>query len=422
MIKSFLHRVYRWWFDKKFRTDWGLCHPNIAWYTTTCPALARNVYWLFYPVAAILRSQNYLFSINNLSHSVGHAYTELDYAARLKKIQMSLSEKRLVVIWPRSPVANTFTASATCGEVKVIINGLMHLLIYPLLLRYKWLTFDASTSTLNHDLDPLKANVLSPAELELKYKNWYCAFGETKGFHPFRSMRKPGMPSELTHFIGSKPYILLQIKELAVNASFLPTDPLTYLPVIEQMTSKGYRIVFAGREKCPEIFKKYGILNYSESELASPENDYFLVRGANAVLSSASGFGMMADVMGKPLLAVNGWNFINFPSQTTLIIPSILSKNNRRLTFNAQLQLARKVGTCATALNRDDLYSCQDASSDDVYEAWQVILKRIETSSIELETELQLKFKDCLPNDAPIRHAISRVPDTFLKKNLDLLS
>jgi putative glycosyltransferase (TIGR04372 family) len=214
---------------------------------------------------------------------------------------------------------------------------------------------------------------------------------------------------------------VLQIKELAVNASFLPTDPASYLLVIDQMIKRGFSIIFAGREKCPKIFKDRGVLNYSESDLASPENDYFLVREASAVLSSASGFAVMADVMGKPLLTVNSWSFKFVPNQTSLTIPSLLSKNNQRLKFKEQLRLATNLGHCSTALNRDTLYSCQDASADDIYDAWQVILARVETAAIERETELQVRFRESFSANDPIRYACSRMSDAFLKKNLDLL-
>lgn len=421
MIKKIFLRLYQWCSDKNFRNDWGLYHPNIEWYTTTCPYLAKNIYWIFFPVAVLLRRKKYLFSINNLSHSVGHAYAELDYAARLKESDPTLSESRLVVLWTRSPVANTFRYSKSCGDVKIIINGLLHLLIYPLLLRYKWLSFNVSISVLDHDMDSKKANKLSPKDFDLRYKHWYCVVSRTTGFYPIRSLRNSEIPFQLKQFVGAAPYIVLQIKELAVNASFLPTDPTSYLSVIDQMMHKGYKIIFAGREKCPTAFISRGVLNYSESDLASPENDYFLVRESTAVLSSASGFGTIADVMGKPLLVVNSWSFKNLPNQNTLIIPSILSKNNRRLTYKEQLRLASEAGHCATALNRDSIYSCQDATAADIFDAWQVILARIETAVVETESELQVRFRKSFSVDDPIRYASSRMSNTFLEKNLDLL-
>ena len=421
MFKRLFLRLYQWCTDKNFRNDWGLFHPNIAWYTTTCPYLAKNAYWIFFPVALLLRHKKYLFSINNLSHSVGHAYAELDYAARFKKVEQSVSNKRLIVIWPRSPIANTFQDSGSCGEVKIIINGLLHLLIYPLLLRYKWLSFNVSISALDHDIEVSKANKLSSEEFDLRYKNWYRIVATTSGFFPIKYLQGQDIPIKLRQFIGKSPYVVLQIKELAVNASFLPTDPASYLLVIDQMIDKGYTIIFAGREKCPAVFKARGILNYSESELATPEHDYFLIRDASAVLSSASGFGTMADVMGKPLLVVNSWSFKNVPNQTSLIIPSILSRNNRRLTFKEQHDLANEVAHCATGLNRDRHFSCQDASADDVYDAWQIILARVETLVIERETALQVRFRETFSLDDPIRYACSRMSNAFLQKNLDLL-
>jgi putative glycosyltransferase (TIGR04372 family) len=343
---------------------------------------------------------------------------ELDYACRLKRCGDVSAEKKLVLIWPKSPIANVFKNAYAGPDIKIIISGILHLLMYPLLLRYKYLTFDVSLSNWNHHANLDEPYFCSHQELYDKYRNWFTLIQKTKGFFPVKYLHKNHKSSDLKEFIGNTRYIIIQIKDVAVNASFLTTDPQSYLPVIQQMRHQGYQVVFAGRERMPSMFSEYGVLNYSESSLATASNDYYLVRDATAVLASGSGFAMIADVMGIPLLTVNCWNFLWCGGERSIVIPSLLSLHGTAMTFLQQHELAETVGPCATAVNDSGDYTCYDASPKEIYEAWQELLSTNPQRLVD-DSELQVNFKKIFHAKAPLRAASSIVANSYLKNHLN---
>ena len=258
-----IRRISRSCIDASFRRDWGFCHPPVGWHESVSPILARRIYWLFKPLANFLKSKNYLFAINNISTSTGHVYVELDYALRQQHLGIIPPHNIVIFLWPKSPLANGFDQAVMPHNFKVIINGLGHILIYPLLLRYKYLSFDSGLSDTNHGLNQTAADRLSYKNVYEKYRSYFHLIGLTSGYYPLRNFQSDGMPEKLACFIGSERYVVLQIKDTAGNASFKPTDPESYIPVISYMQRSGTKVVFAGREKMPINFAQFGVLDYA---------------------------------------------------------------------------------------------------------------------------------------------------------------
>jgi putative glycosyltransferase (TIGR04372 family) len=339
-------------------------------------------------------------------------------------MQLDYKQKNVIrtmfffIIWPQSPVANVFRNIKTPENFNVIINSLLYVIIYPLLIRYPKITFTASISDWDHAINSTKLN--KSDLFKFRYAEWYKLLAKTPNYYPVASFHPRGLPKVLSDVIGSSRYVVIQVKDLPVNASYLPTNPDTYLDTLKKIRSEGYKIVFAGREKFPRCFGDLGIIDYANSDLASPENDYYLVRGAYAVLSSASGFGLIAETLGIPLLQVNCWNYLWQGGFKTLILPSVLHTSNRALKFKEQYSLAVTHGPCATALNESTLYECMDAEGADILNAWND-LQRLINRKQHQTSSLQREFLHSLPIGAPLYWAKSSMPESFLDKNIDLI-
>ena len=418
IVYKLFRRILRSCIDPSFRRDWGFCHPPAGWHESVSPILARRFYWLFKPLAKFLKAKNYLFSINNISTSTGHVYAELDYALRQQRLGIVPPHSIVVFLWPKSPIANGFNQAVTPNNFKFILNGLGHILIYPLLLRYRYLSFDSGLSDTNHGLYCTAGDRLSYKKVYEKYRSYFNLIGLSSQYYPLRSFQPDDMPENLINFIGSKKYVVIQIKDTAGNASFKPTDPESYISVISRMQDTGVKVVFAGREKMPAIFSKFAVLDYANSNLATPINDYYLVRSAIAVLSSGSGFSMIAGSLGVPLLIVNVWNYLWVGSRHTLVIPSVLSVSANELTFGAQLALTMSFGQNLPFTKTEKQINCCDASVDQILEGWLELFAAMESDDW-CDTPLQQKFRKTLGATA-VSVAQSRVVDSFLRRNPQL--
>ena len=415
MAYRLIRRIFRSCTDSSFRSNWGFCHPPAGWHENISPVLARQIYWIFRPLAQFFKSKNYLFSINNTSTSTGHVYAELDYALRQHYLGIIPRDSIVIFLWPKSPIANGFSRAILPHNFKLILNGFGHILIYPLLLRYKFLSFDSGLSDTNHGMNHTAADRLSYKKVYEKYRSYHHLIGLTSGYYPLKSFQPEGIPENLKNFIGSERYVVLQIKDTAGNASFKPTDPESYVAVISKLRATDVKVIFAGREKMPTRFSQLGVLDYANSKVATPTNDFFLVRGATAVLSSGSGFSMIADTLGVPILIVNVWNFLWAGSSRTLVIPSVLSVSEKDLTFDAQLSMTMSVGQNLPFTKFAKQINCRDASGDQILSAWFELFAAIEADEW-CDTPLQQKFRNTVGPTA-VSVAKSRVADTFLTNN-----
>ena len=93
---------------------------------------------------------------------------------------------------------------------------------------------------------------------------------------------------------------LIHMKLHVINATAAQSDPSAYELAIRRLTDDGYQVVFVGREPFPPLFAKLGVLNYSESPVASYRHDVQLFAKASMAITAGSGISCLPDCMGKP--------------------------------------------------------------------------------------------------------------------------
>ena len=419
LFARILWHLIRWCSRPSYRADWDLIFVSHDWHHHVSGFLGRYLYSIFGPIAKLIKSKNILISINNISQSTGHLYLEVDYLARMHDLGIISKDKKIYCIFPKSPTSIAFQNINKDENIRFIISGLLNLLIYPLVLRYSFLACNAGLSGENHGIDSRKNYRLGYAECYKNYIKYFKIVAESKDYFPVKKFHQIKAKTDLNAFLNFDKYIVLQIKDVIGNATYKPVDPETYLPVIEWSIHRGFGVVFAGRETMPTIFARYGVVNYAQSKLASSINDYHLINNASAVLSSGSGFSCIPFALGTPMVIVNVWNFLWASHSNTIIIPSLLSYKENKLSFIDQysyvLQRDQLTRDCGPEID----YSCEDASGGDILDAWKELFDRVDNPDFN-PTDLQRKFKSNLIG-TPARYSLGDISNSFMNKHADRL-
>jgi len=420
----FVVNIFRWVFKSKYRSNNSIIIVSDNWYYNGAYFLAKYIYWVFSPLVKLLKKKKILFSINNISYAVGHVYPEVDWLLRMKKIGQISNEIKIYYIYPKSPVLCGFVEAVGKNiEIKFILNSFIHILIYPLMIRYPEITVTTSHSSKNHAIKRTSAykyscgNEVSYEEVfRVRQREYAKIRSITDEFYPLKNIRKK-LTNELEELTNKKKYFVIQIKDNSINSTWNPTDPNTYLDAVNKMILNGYSVIFAGREKMPSCFYEAGVVNYSESKYATAKNDYLIVLNSQGVLSSASGFSYIADVLNVPLLVLNNWQINTYPNKRTIYIPSRLQKNGHKFSFLEQMDYSYKHGQLLNS-NKDMSVVFIDASSKDILSAYNELQTIIDTNSIPMASALQDKFKNNLPLELTYL-AQSNISNKYIEKNQD---
>jgi len=419
-----LYHVVRWFFLKSYRKNYSLIDAGDKWHRTVSYYLADKVYFIFKPIVSLFENKKILFSINNISHATGHVYPEIDYLYRLKWLSKIDNNYKIYCVWPKSHVSAGFAKSQKDNEIKFILSGLLHVLIYPLLIRYPKIAISTSQSNLNHSLHydnnnraVFGASISYVDTFRVRQKEYAIVRSLSQEYYPL--CIKQELTKPLIDLIGNEKYFVIQIKDQSVNATYKPVNPETYILAISEMKKMGHAVVFAGREVMPSYFALLGVINYSQSPFASAYHDYLLVLNSAGVVASASGFCFIADTLGVPLLSLNNWHINGYPGGKTIQIPSLLNLNGIPLKFIEQLEYAYQRGQISPNGKKiDQNIVCYDATSQDIHSAFLELVDCASKNQYPPMTPLQLKFNKLFPLDI-MSSQLSRVSNQFLINNMD---
>jgi putative glycosyltransferase (TIGR04372 family) len=177
-------------------------------------------------------------------------------------------------------------------------------------------------------------------QLTQQWVRMYKAWNATRGRFPLREALDmiPCDPA-FEAFLPKKKYAVLQIKTNIVNGTVRVLTPDFFFPTLEMLRDKGYAVVLVGREKMPEEFKRYDVLDYAGSKFASPRNDFYVFRRASIGVASPSGAGYFCDAMGVPLCQYAPWTLQPHPGERTIMVPSRIRRKESPaiLTFSQQI-------------------------------------------------------------------------------------
>jgi putative glycosyltransferase (TIGR04372 family) len=419
LFGSVIVHTLRWLILPEFRRSRSLISPSDKFYYKGYYLLAKYVYWILRPLAQYFMRNKIFISINNLSWAIGHIYPEIDFLHRARKLDYKYIDSTILYVYPNNPILKGIKNIISTAEVKIITSGITNFILYPLAMRYPEISIDTGQSSICHSLDK-DFNLPIPHSHINTFRVRQVLYAElrkkTSKFYPLRTVRS--LSRSLSEFVGSHKYIVIQIKDIRVNATFNPVNPQTYCLAIQEFSKKGYRVVFAGREKMPDIFKKLNVINYSESKFASGENDYDLILNASFVIASSSGFCFIPDCLDIPLLSVNNWQINGYIGRKTIQIPSLLNINNQKILFSNQINHFYDLGQIGPDTKAPIGWEVIDASAEDILLASKEMIRLSHNNFTDLQTSLQITYNSLFPFDLPSK-GMSRTSHDFLTKNFD---
>ncbi len=267
-------------------------------------------------------------------------------------------------------------------------------------------------------LQSKKRSLLDLHEIE---KHYFSLRKTAPGFCPM----KPDYPmtSELLDFLAEAmpKYALIQVRNSRVNATLKPTDPSTYFEAIDFLKKSGFSVVFAGREAMPEVFRDLGILNYANWKGASFFHDLQLIAGSKFVLSSASGFAYLPDVMEIPLVFSNNWiPYASTPGRFTVCTPTLLHDSDSKLMcFSDQIYYSLEFVRENNYYDPNKLNLVpRVATSRELLEATKEALSL--GDSFQVPSDLQNQFKS-LTFNTPFYISDARISQYFIENHQNLL-
>lgn len=215
----------------------------------------------------------------------------------------------------------------------------------------------------------------------------------------------------------NKKIALIHLKTNVGNATAKATDASTYHPTIEFLTSLDYQLVFVGREKMPDIFKKHDILNYAQSGIANFANDIALFNRADLAITAGSGIWLLAECLNVPFLFINYWHVYRIPaSKNCVCLPTLVQNySGSFLNFTEQWDLYKNANDSKAEIFPFHQFEARNATDDEILAACQELIE-LKRNDLPLNS-LQKEFSE----GSDYYFGNSRVSQYFLQKHKRLL-
>jgi len=355
-------------------------------------------------------------SVNNeWNFSIGHTFSEIDQLQRMQKLIAKYSNSRIWFTSSRKDILGDTRQIFNSKNFNIMIGGIKRLLLTFVAIRYPAVSIDASIGNSNYVLG--NKNLSHRIVHHNKSKLRADLISKSPEFFPNRdklnnySNQKSKLMKELNI---TKNYIVIQIKSKKGNATLSPLSPELYLETIKYFQHKGYEIVLAGREKCPEIFLNNNVIDYANSRYISALNDFLIVGYSSLVISSASGFCNIAKSLDKPILIMNGIHGVQEFGRRTIILPMLIACKGKLPNAHIQHKYFYTYGPDYFNFS-NDLYIHHTLTSKEILEGAKE-LEGMLSDQIPIFTQLQKKIRD--DNSCPLlSYGLSRISDFFLHEH-----
>jgi len=420
----------------KFLRDF-FSNAQIYYEARIAPFLTVYAGWVFWPVYKLLAALNIYF-VANIGEATGHIVTELDSFFRKQKLNKIDNNKRYVWIRKNTPLSKACVQMYRHKFWFASSSTFIYNLLFPLIIRYKSITLDCGYGGYKWQLpDGLNYNKtkygqkfwylykLSKTERDRDYMEYAKLRFNSQEYFPLSEGKHINADNELIGFLsgGVEKLALIHIKDQRVNGTAEPTSPATYGKALQYLIDQGYRLVFVGREKMPDEFLRYKIVNYANSGIATFKHDIQLFMMAKLAITGGSGISWLADCLDKPYLYLNSW-FLNYNFQShskrCIIVPALVQKySGELLKFSEQIDLYKNLLLSSEGPDAfpEGQYKGRNASDDEILAGAQELIAPKEPSS--QSSLLQERFRK-LDVDSMF-WVSSRISGYFLQKYAGLL-
>ena len=397
------------------------------------PFIAHFFWFVFLPLYWYLKKKQIIFVVN-IAEGTGQVLPELSNL--FLRISLGEISKINKYVWIRKKNDFSRACIGLYGNKfwYAVMNTWLYNITLPLTMRFHDITYDAGMSGLHWEL-PSTEPYVSPKPwqtflyvdskskiLEL-WREWYKRRLLKPSFYPLRqyAVNNLILSEELSAFLenDSQKIALVHIKENIMNATARVTDPATYIPALKHLVSQGYKLVFVGREKMPDVFLQFPIINYANSRYASFLHDLQLFSVAEIAITGGSGIAWIADTIGTPVLYLNSWHLFMPPGSLKCVyVPTLVrKKNGELLSFFDQFELYLKNDFSNGDSFPKEEYEAVNASAEDIVQGLLELLL-MNNQVIPLDP-LQKRFKDLHALGWTI-FAESRISKSFVQKYVNL--
>lgn len=402
--------------------------------TRIAPWLSCWCSWLWWPLYKLLQHNNICFVVN-IAEGTGHVLPELDNFFR--GLELGEIDKNKKYVWLRTQ--NDF--SHACMQLYghrfffAAVSNFLYDICLPILLTRHDITHDAGISALywqipkNWRYTPAPPwqtylHLGSKHTAQALWRNYYQRRAKNSDFIPLVEYASSSLkPDEkLIQFLEGETsnLVLLHLKTNVMNATAAVTDPNTYLPAIEYLLTKNYRLVFVGREKMPTEFKKFPILNYAEAPIASFLHDLQLFQLADFSITGGSGIAWIADCLNKPVLYLNSWHIFMPPFTANCVVVPTMVKNQAGSLLHFQEQYELHL---SSALENGDRFLKNgfapiNANAQEILHGVYELESLVE--AYQPLSDEQVRFKK-LGSVGWLEYSASRISQYFIRQHLHLL-
>ena len=413
-LRAIIHLI-KYFLFKGFRKNKCLIDPPLDFFYKYIN-FPKYFSLLFFIYAKHLKKKKIFISINNsFNSSTGHIYCEISNLHRLQKLDERYSNSTIWFTTSRKEILSEMNDIFRNKNFKILFGGIKRLFLTFVALRNPFISIDGSISSSNlffgknyshryvyHNLSKQRGRLLL----------------ESQDFYPNQSKLNKYLKATnqlMKNLNISEKYIIIQIKTEKVNGTMEPLNPELLLKSIEYFQDKNYQIVFAGREKFPDIFLNKSIINYANSKYASPLNDFLIVGHSTLVIASASGFCFIPENFDKPLLILNAHHIGQNFGKRTIYVPTLLSRRSEEFNARIQHKYLCTYGAGCGYDTFDDMFVLHMPTSDEILMAGKE-LEEMLLETIPSLTPLQKKISDS--GGCPLlSFGLSRISDYYLTKH-----
>ena len=403
-------------FKKDFRKNRCLIDPPANFFYKY-RKLAKYFAFPLLIVARFLKKKKIFISINNEhTYSMGHIYAEIDLIQRMQHFDEKYHGSIIWFTTSRKEILGETKHIFESKNFKVLFGGIKKIFLIFVAINDPSISINGSISRTNYISGRDNSNRIA---FQNTRKRHGVMITKSSEFYPQKDKLR-NYYKETNKLMQSlnitKKYVIIQIKTERVNATFKILSPDLLLKSIKYFQDNDYQVVFAGREQFPDTFLNKSIINYSNSKYISTLNDFLLIGHCSLVISSASGFCYLAEILDKPLLMYNTVAGAGNFGRRTIFLPTLLSRRSKK--FNAVIQ-HKYLCTYHTSFGSDiydDLYLLHITNSEEIYMASKELESGMLSDNISSLTPLQKEIRDS--EGCPLLSCgLSRISDYHLKNH-----
>ena len=216
-------------------------------------------------------------------------------------------------------------------------------------------------------------------------------------------------------------YVTLHVREGKGN-NYTNSNPKTYLPAVEEVISRGGKVVRVGDRRMTKLPKINGLIDYPFTDHKSEMMDIFLAKNSKFCIGTSSGYWTFAAFLGVPVLLTNYLPTLDYfllKKQDMFLPKKLINKSKEeKLTFDQIFKYPDAYVDTDEGLRK---YEIIDNSKDEILDAVKDMIRKVNNKASTGFSEHNQKFKNQISNlnnfkDGNLK-CFADLSENFLKNN-----